>query len=126
MTYEEEEGEVLDVSSPPKKRKKYLNVSPKKTFRLARMIPRMCLPADHILYEWSHKWACEVVCTSDEVYDDPFYVDITAGEPSGIWTKIEGKDVLDRFPMFDSFDLTLRPKALYVVTQYDSMDAMPR
>lgn len=124
MSYEEE-GEIVELSPPPKKRMKYLNDSSPKTFRLARMIPRMCLPQDHPLYEWSHKWACEVVCTSDEVYDDAFYVDITAGDPSGIWTKIEGQDVLDRFPIFDSLDLALRPKAMYVVTQYDSMDAMP-
>ena len=42
---------------------------------LARCVPRMCLPKEHELYEFSHETMLEYVCDSAECEYDNHYID---------------------------------------------------
>ena len=81
---------------------------------LARMIPRMCLPFDHPLYEFTHKDAYELLCSSTTVYDPVILTQSPLKQPCFVIEGLKGSDVKDLFPEFPDA-AKVRPAATYAV-----------
>ena len=83
---------------------------------LTRMMPRMCLPVDHPLYEDTHDTAYELVCSSIAVFE-PHVPPEEMGEPYCTMEGISGSRVRDLFPEFPDA-VEIRPGAMYAVLCY--------
>ena len=89
---------------------------------LARCIPRMCLPADHPWFEWSHDVVLDYVCdTANREYENTILPCPTEDDNTFAVMYVHGKDLRAKYPMVDtalkhlfSFD-PIRPMATYAV-----------
>lgn len=84
---------------------------------LARMIPRMCLPLDHPLYEFTHSGAYELLCSSTTVYDPVILTQSPLNEPCFMMEGLKGSEVRDLFLEFPDA-AEVRPSAMYAVFCY--------
>tara|TARA_B110001450_G_C17655900_1_gene495233 strand:- start:562 stop:969 length:408 start_codon:yes stop_codon:yes gene_type:complete len=84
---------------------------------LARMIPRMCLPFDHPMYEQTHTQAYELLCSSTTVYDPSIINQSVLNEPCFMVEGLRGSKVRDLFPEFPN-SAEVRPSAMYTVFCY--------
>ena len=86
---------------------------------LARMVPRMCLPENHPLYERaSHDLAREFVCSSMEVFDTPFVSAREIVHPYSVLTGLTGHQVTQHLASEFPPWLVVRPAATYEVLLY--------
>lgn len=81
---------------------------------LMRMIPRMCLPFNHSLYEFTHKNAYELLCSSTTVYDPVILTQSPLNEACYMMEGLKGNTVRDLFPEFPDA-AEVRPFAMYAV-----------
>lgn len=84
---------------------------------LARMIPRMCLPSDHPLYEFTHTNVYELLCSSTTVYDPVVLTQSPLNAPCIMMEGLKGSKVMDLFSEFPD-TAEVRPSATYAVFCY--------
>ena len=83
---------------------------------LARMIPRMCLPSDHPLYEDTHTDAYEILCSSTHVYARGFFGQ-RPNQSCFVMEGLKGSRVRQLFSEFPDA-AEVRSSAMYAVFCY--------